>query len=288
MTPSQSEWSVYVLECAGKTLYTGIAKDPEKRLADHLAGKGSRFVRSHKPARLLYTEGFATRSGALKREAEIKAWPRPQKMALVAGLARKHRRATIPAMSESIRKDTCGWSVGDALMTAYHDHEWGVPLDDDARIFEFLILETMQAGLSWRCVLHKRENFRKAFDGFDAEKIARYKTSKIAKLLLDPGIIRNRLKIESTVTNAKAFLEEKERSGTFSKYIWQFTGGKPIVNRPKVLKDIPATTPESDALSKSLKERGFKFVGSTVCYAHMQATGMVNDHVMTCFRHHQV
>ena len=170
-------------------------------------------------------------------------------------------------------------------MIAYHDTEWGVPLYDDRKLFEFLILEGMQAGLSWRCVLHKRENFRRAFDGFDPEKVARYKSAKIAKLLKDAGIIRNRLKIEAAVANARAFLDIREKAGGFHKYLWQFTNGKQILNCWKRLKDLPATTPESDAMSKSLKEKGFRFVGSTVCYAHMQATGMVNDHLVTCFRH---
>lgn len=179
----------------------------------------------------------------------------------------------------------CPWPGDDPLMQKYHDTEWGVPLYDDDALFEFLILEGAQAGLSWRTVLHKRENYRRAFDGFDAEKIARYNDAKCRKLLLDPGIIRNRLKISAAVSNARAFLEVKAREGSFSKYIWQFTGGKPIVNRLKSMKDIPAVSPESDAMSRDLKARGFRFVGSTICYAHMQATGMVNDHLVTCRRH---
>ncbi len=180
---------------------------------------------------------------------------------------------------------SCPWPGEDALMREYHDTEWGVPLHDDGRLFEFLILEGAQAGLSWRTVLHKRENYRRAFDGFDAEKIARYTDAKCKKLLLDPGIIRNRLKVGAAVSNAKAFLEVKAKEGSFSKYIWQFTGGKPIVNRWTSLKQLPAATSESDAMSKDLKARGFRFVGSTICYAHMQATGMVNDHLVTCPRH---
>jgi DNA-3-methyladenine glycosylase I len=180
---------------------------------------------------------------------------------------------------------TCPWPGDDALMRAYHDTEWGVPLYDDDRLFEFLILEGAQAGLSWRTVLHKRENYRRAFDGFNAEKIASYTDAKRKKLLLDPGIIRNRLKVGAAVSNAKAFLEVKAKEGSFSKYIWQFTGGKPIVNRWTSLKQLPAATKESDAMSKDLKARGFRFVGSTICYAHMQATGMVNDHLVTCHRH---
>ncbi len=170
-------------------------------------------------------------------------------------------------------------------MIAYHDTEWGKPLHDDRKLFEFLILEGMQAGLSWRTVLHKRQNFRKAFGGFDPEKIARYDRKKKALLMKDAGIIRNRLKIEATVQNAKAFLDLREKYQSFSRYLWQFTSGKPIVNRWKSLKQLPALTKESDAMSRALKEKGFRFVGSTICYAHMQATGMVNDHLMTCFRH---
>lgn len=180
---------------------------------------------------------------------------------------------------------SCPWPGDDALMQRYHDTEWGVPLYDDDKLFEFLILEGAQAGLSWRTVLHKRENYRRAFDGFDAEKIARYTDAKCKKLLLDPGIIRNRLKVSAAVSNARAFLDLKAKEGSFNKYIWKFTGGKPIVNRWKTLKELPAATKESDAMSKDLKARGFRFVGSTICYAHMQATGMVNDHLVTCPRH---
>ena len=165
----------------------------------------------------------------------------------------------------------------------YHDNEWGKPVYDDETIFEFLILETFQAGLSWYTVLAKRENFRKAFDNFDLIKIANYSEDKMAELAEDTGIIRNKLKIKATVTNAKAFLKVQEEFGTFSKYIWGFVDGKPIDNQPKTLSEVKATTPISDALSKDLKKRGFKVVGSTVIYAHMQATGMVNDHVMDCW-----
>jgi DNA-3-methyladenine glycosylase I len=179
----------------------------------------------------------------------------------------------------------CPWPGTDALMRAYHDTEWGTPLYDDKRLFEFLILETMQAGLSWRCVLQKRENFRKAYDRFDAKKIARYGAVEKKRLMADAGIIRNRLKIEATVSNARAFLETRRKYGSFSKYIWGMIGGKPIVNRLKSMKDLPATTAESDAISRQMKIDGYKFVGSTVIYAHMQATGMVNDHLVTCRRH---
>jgi DNA-3-methyladenine glycosylase I len=173
-------------------------------------------------------------------------------------------------------------------MIAYHDQEWGVPLHDDRCIYEFLVLEGMQAGLSWRTVLHKRENFRKAFAGFDPEKVARFNRRSIERLLNDVGIIRNRQKVEAAVTNARRFLAVQEELGSFDAYIWRFVGGKPIRNRRRSLSDLPATSPESDAMSRDLKARGFKFIGSTICYAHMQATGMVNDHLVTCFRHAEV
>ncbi|MCU4187612.1 DNA-3-methyladenine glycosylase I [Flavobacterium sp. HXWNR29] len=180
-------------------------------------------------------------------------------------------------------KQRCAWCEKDDLYRNYHDNEWGKPVYDDETIFEFLILETFQAGLSWYTVLAKRENFRKAFDNFDLKKIANYSEDKIAELAEDAGIIRNKLKIKATVTNAQAFIKVQEEFGTFSKYIWGFVDGKPIDNHPKTLSEVKATTPISDALSKDMKKRGFKFVGSTVMYAHMQATGMVNDHVMDCW-----
>ena len=185
-------------------------------------------------------------------------------------------------------KKSCPWPGDDALMQAYHDQEWGVPLRDDRRLFEFLILETMQAGLSWRCVLHKRENFRKAFHRFDPAKMARYGAADIQRLLADAGIIRNRLKIESAIANAKAYLAVLQAHGSFSDYLWNFIGGKPITYRRKTLKDLPATTPESDRISKAMKADGFRFVGSTIICAHMQATGMVNDHLVSCRRHGEV
>ncbi|WP_455168600.1 DNA-3-methyladenine glycosylase I [Aegicerativicinus sediminis] len=182
----------------------------------------------------------------------------------------------------------CGWCLGDPLYEAYHDLEWGVPVYDDATLFEFLILETFQAGLSWITILRKRENFRKAFDNFDYNLIASYSENKIAELLNDAGIIRNKLKINATVTNAQAFIKVQEEFGSFSKYIWDFVEGNPIKNKLEHYKNAPATTPLSDTISKDLKKRGFKFVGSTVIYAHMQATGMVNDHEINCFRYHEV
>ncbi len=189
-------------------------------------------------------------------------------------------------MSKTLKR--CAWPGEDPLMIAYHDEEWGVPLHDDNKIFEFLVLEGMQAGLSWSTVLHKRENFRKAFHGFDPVKISRYGKRDVERLLSNAGIIRNRLKIQSTISNAKLFLEVQKELGSFDAYIWQFVGGKPIRNAHKTLSEIPATAAESDALSKDLKARGFKFVGSTIMYAHMQATGMVNDHTVDCFRYKQV
>jgi DNA-3-methyladenine glycosylase I len=179
----------------------------------------------------------------------------------------------------------CGWCGTDELYCQYHDDEWGVPVYDEQKMFEFLILEGAQAGLSWITVLRKREAYRLAFDNFDPHKIARYTEAKKAKLLLNPGIIRNRLKIESVVRNARAYLELKEQGENFSDFLWQFVGGKPMQNRRRSLADIPASTPESDAMSKALKKRGFNFVGSTICYAHMQATGMVNDHLISCHRY---
>ena len=176
----------------------------------------------------------------------------------------------------------CAWCGTDPLYVKYHDEEWGSPLHNDIQLFEFLILEGFQAGLSWRTILYKRENFKKAFDNFDPEKIARYNQRKINSLLNDAGIIRNKLKVNAAVTNAKAYLKILDRYTSFDEYLWQFTGGKVITNKWKSLKEIPAKTKESDLMSKTLLKDGFKFVGSTICYAHMQATGMVNDHLPTC------
>jgi DNA-3-methyladenine glycosylase I len=182
----------------------------------------------------------------------------------------------------------CQWSGSDPLYTAYHDLEWGVPSHDDRHLFEMLILEGAQAGLSWITILKKRNNYRTAFSNFDPEKIARYDRKRVAILLKNPGIVRNRLKIRATVQNAKSFLAVRKEFGSFDAYIWQFVGGSPRQNRWRTLSDIPPKTPESDAMSKDLKKRGFSFVGSTICYAFMQATGMVNDHAVDCFRHKQL
>ena len=186
-----------------------------------------------------------------------------------------------------MEKHRCGWCLGDPLYEAYHDEEWGVPVKDDETLFEFLILETFQAGLSWITVLRKRDNFRRAFDHFDYKKIAVYQQDKIDALLKDAGIIRNKLKVNATISNAKAFMQVQKEFGSFSAYIWGFVDGKPIKNTLKNYKDAPANTELSDAISKDLKKRGFKFVGSTVVYAHMQATGIVNDHETSCFRYEE-
>lgn len=182
----------------------------------------------------------------------------------------------------------CGWCGTDPLYVEYHDNEWGIPVHDDRRLFEMLILEGAQAGLNWLTILRKRTNYRKAFSHFDARKIAKYDQAKVAKLLADPGIVRNRLKIAATIRNAQAFLSVQKEFGSFDRYIWQFVGRKPIKNGWKSIKEIPPKTAESDAMSKDLRQRGFTFVGSTICYAFMQAVGMVNDHLVTCFCHRRV
>lgn len=192
-----------------------------------------------------------------------------------------------PADGAPVSKSRCAWARND-LEARYHDEEWGVPVHDDRMLFEFLILEGAQAGLSWETILRKRENYRAAFDAFDPAVVAGYDDAKIAALLANPGIVRNRLKVAAAVRNARAVLAIQEQSGTFDAYIWQFVGGQPRQNARSSLADVPATTPESDAMSKDLKRRGFTFVGSTICYAFMQATGMVNDHTIDCFRHNQL
>jgi DNA-3-methyladenine glycosylase I len=182
----------------------------------------------------------------------------------------------------------CVWAETDPLLVSYHDREWGVPLHEDGKLFEFLILEGFQAGLSWLTILRKRENFRRAFDGMDAEKIAAYGEREVQELLRDAGIVRNQSKIRAAIGNARAFLSVQESFGSFDRYLWTFVGGRPIVNAWRTIGEVPATTPESDALSKDLKKRGFAFVGSTIVYAHMQATGMVMDHTTDCFRYVQL
>lgn len=187
-----------------------------------------------------------------------------------------------------MEKNRCGWTNQDLLMIQYHDSEWGVPIHDDRLLFEFIVLDAFQAGLSWSTILKKRENFRAALDNFDVAKIAGYTEQKYISLIQDSGIIRNKLKIQSTINNAKAFLKIQAEFGSFDRYIWQFVGGKTIINQWTTLKELPARTAESDAMSADLKKRGFGFVGSTICYAFMQAAGMVNDHLVSCFRHHEI
>jgi DNA-3-methyladenine glycosylase I len=184
--------------------------------------------------------------------------------------------------------ERCAWPADDELMIAYHDAEWGVPLHEDRKLFEFILLDAFQAGLSWRTILYRREGFRRAFADFDPARIARFTPARIEKVLTDPGIIRNRQKVESTVTNARAFLRVQDELGSFDALVWTFVDGAPKRNAWKTSSRIPATSPESDALSKELKARGFKFVGSTICYAFMQAAGLVNDHLVSCFRHGEV
>ena len=198
--------------------------------------------------------------------------------------------AVQPASLAPDSRPRCGWSYAgmSAEYIAYHDQEWGVPVHDDRRLFEFLILEGAQAGLSWSTILRKREGYRESFADFDPAKVARFDARKVEKLLQFPGIVRNRLKVAAAITNARCFLDVQQEFGSFAAYSWQFVGGKPIVNRWREMSQVPATSPESDAFSKDLQRRGFKFVGSTIMYAHMQATGMVNDHVVTCFRHEEV
>jgi DNA-3-methyladenine glycosylase I len=190
-------------------------------------------------------------------------------------------------MKEATKMQRCAWATSE-LGIIYHDRQWGVPLHDDRALFEMLILEGAQAGLSWETILNKRENYRAAFDDFDAEKIAGYSRRKIAKLLANPGIVRNRLKVAAAVRNAQAFLQVREEHGTFDGYIWLFVDGRPIQNRWRNVRQVPAHTPVSDAMSKDLLRRGFKFVGTTICYAYMQAVGMVNDHLLDCFRYAEV
>ncbi len=203
----------------------------------------------------------------------------------MAGPARRGYHTVVNAIDSKTR---CPWCRASAAYVAYHDREWGTPVHDERMLFELLILEGAQAGLSWSTILNKRDHYRKAFDNFDARKIARYTDAKVARLLADAGIVRNRLKIAAAIRNAQAFLAVQQEFGSFDRYIWRFVGGKPRLNRRRSLKQVPARTPASDAMSKDLQRRGFKFVGSTICYAYMQATGMVNDHLVGCFRHPQL
>lgn len=191
-------------------------------------------------------------------------------------------------IKKRVMEERCTWAGSDPLYIKYHDEEWGMPVHDDRKLFEMLILEGAQAGLSWITILRKRDNYRKAFDNFNAEKIANYNSKKVNQLISNEGIVRNRLKMAAAIQNAKSFCEIKKKYGSFDNYIWQFVNYKPIVNRCKILKDLPVNTPESEAMSRDLKKHGFKFVGSTICYAFMQAVGMVNDHSTSCFRYLEV
>jgi len=201
--------------------------------------------------------------------------------------AKKGPAMAVNPATKDARLKRCAWAVDD-LGILYHDREWGVPAHDDQKLFEFLILEGAQAGLSWATILRKRENYRAAFDGFDPAAVARFDRRKLERLMADAGIVRNRLKIEGSVRDAKAFLEVQDEFGSFDAFIWGFVGGRPRHNRWRTIRQVPASTAESDAMSIGLKRRGFTFVGSTICYAYMQAVGMVNDHLVTCFRHRQV
>jgi len=191
-------------------------------------------------------------------------------------------------VSAHVSVSRCAWAGGDALYVEYHDREWGVPVHDDRRLFEFIVLEGAQAGLSWITILRKRENYRRAFSDFDPEKVSRFNRRSVERLMRDAGIVRNRLKIEAAIANARAFLEVQAEHGSFDRFMWDFVDGRPIVNRWRTMQQVPATSPVSDAMSRELKRRGFRFVGSTICYAHMQAVGMVNDHVTSCFRHREL
>ncbi|MCH6555882.1 MAG: DNA-3-methyladenine glycosylase I [Chloroflexi bacterium] len=199
-----------------------------------------------------------------------------------------HDRVSEPVTPKADAPTRCSWAGGGPLMLAYHDKEWGVPVHDDRTLFEFLTLEGAQAGLSWETILKKRENYRRAFDNFDAARIARYTERDVERLLADAGIVRNRLKVAATVNNAQRFLEAREEFGSFDEYIWRFVGGRPIKNSFRAVSEMPAKTEESEAMSKELRRRGFKFVGPTICYAFMQAVGMVNDHTIGCFRYAEV
>jgi DNA-3-methyladenine glycosylase I len=266
----------YIFHCKDGTLYCGSTKNLEHREQLHNSGRGAKYTRSRGGGKIVYSEAFTTQHEALRREVEVKKWTRKQKLTLI----------DTPMTKELTR---CPWpTLNDPLYLSYHDFEWGVPLHEDQKIFEYLVLEVFQAGLSWRTVLHKRENFRKAFSNFDIKKVAKFTDRNIARLLNDTGIIRNRLKIESAINNARKVLEIQKEFGSFAKYMWSWVKYKPIANNIQKLSDYKAFTPEAALWSKDLKKRGFKFLGPTVLYAHMQATGMVNDHMVTCFRYKTV
>ncbi len=275
-------WYVYIIECANGNLYTGITNDLKRRMQAHAEGKAAKYTRSFGFKKLLYNQLCRNKSSALKKEIRIKQMTRIQKICYMNSLPLEGRAREGGIVST---KKRCGWCTSDAIYIEYHDKEWGRPIHDDRLLFEFLILEGAQAGLSWLTVLKKRDNYRKAFDNFDAAKIARYGDKKTQELLQNEGIIRNRLKIASTIRNAKAFLAVQKEFGSFDKYIWQFVGGKTKKNKISHFKQLPVKTAESDAMSLDLKARGFNFVGTTICYAYMQAVGMVDDHTSDCFCH---
>lgn len=274
---------LYILRCVDDSLYTGITTNLDRRLAEHNESpkKGAKYTRTKKPCILVYTEEYPDRSRATKREQEIKKWSRARKDALISKSGPR----------TELQKDTktrCEWAGTDPQYVAYHDQEWGVPVHDDRILFEFLILEGAQAGLSWSTVLKKRAHYKGVFDQFDPQKVARYTNKKVTELLADSGIIRNRLKIAAAIQNAKAFLVVQKEFGTFDSYIWQFVGGSPIKSSFLSIKDYPVKTKEAERMSGDLLKRGFKFVGPTICYAFMQAVGLVNDHQIQCFRHDEV
>jgi len=269
---ADQKWFFYIVRCRDGSLYSGITNDLVNRLRQHNNGTGAKYTSGRRPVTLVYSEKYSSVSEALKREAQVKNLSKDKKEQLIMTQSRQEQK-------------TCDWPSGNPLMLAYHDEEWGVPVHDDNKLFESLTLSGVQAGLSWQTVLNKRENYRKAFDAFDVRKIARYGDKETQRLLADSGIIRNRLKIAAAIQNAKKVLEIQKEFGSFDKYIWQFVDGKPIDNKIKSLEEIPAISKESEVMSKDLRQRGFKFVGSTICYAFMQAVGMVNDHMVTCFRY---
>jgi DNA-3-methyladenine glycosylase I len=274
-------WYVYIVQCADRSLYTGVAKDVAARVATHNKGAGAKYTRSRKPVTVVYTEAAADRGAALRREYAIKQLQSAQKRTLIAKGPPK--AAAMPKGRAKKEVSRCGWAVT-PLGIAYHDAEWGVPVHDDRVFFEFLTLEGAQAGLSWETILKKRDGYRRSFADFDPQKVSRFTPARLARLMLDPGIVRNRLKLASTVTNAKAFLAVQREFGSFDAYVWRFVGDTPKVNHRRSRQGVPARTPESDALSRDLLKRGFRFVGSTICYAFMQATGLVDDHTAGCFR----
>ncbi len=273
-------YTVYILKNSYNKLYIGYTSNIKERIGRHTSGDGAKYTQKYKDFTLVYEEEFETVLEARKREKQIKGWRREKKDNLI-------RFAKLIVNNEnSINR--CNWVNNNPKMIKYHDEEWGVPVFDDRKLFEFLTLESAQAGLSWETVLNKREGYKEAFANFKPEIVAKYDDQKVEELLLNPKIIRNRLKVKAAINNAQRFLEIRQEFGSFSKYIWQFVGLKPIENSFVENDQIPAKTDLSNQISNALIKRGFKFVGSTIIYAHMQATGMVNDHLKTCFRYDQI